>query len=171
MSKSMHLLIVILIVIAGVFGVCVGFGYLMYGNSEVICFGTPFPSTSDVEHYAYFKFPPTAGDIEYHANGVNRKAGCAIWAKFDMDSKDFDTFKSTTYVANLSSSTRLTGNGFEFFAEEQGWQQPSAGLAGHSNPLPGASGFPTVYEDQWIFINTSDPQKWTVFVIVNKEWI
>lgn len=143
----------------------------MWGNSEIICFGTPFPSYSDVERSAYFEFPPTARNIEFHANGVNRKAGCTIWAKFDMDSKDLDTFKATTFVANLSPWTHLTGDDFDLFARQQGWNQPSGGLAGHSRPPLGAPGVSNSSEDQWIFIDTSNPQKWTVFLVVNKEWL
>jgi hypothetical protein len=159
----------------GIFGIILAIlitcSYLSLGNSESICFGTPFPSYSDVEHYAYLKLPASARNIEFRSNAVNRKAGCTIWVKFDMDSKDFDTFKSSTYVKDLSSSTQLTGNGFEYFKDRQGWRIPLNALAGHDNPPAGASGFPTVYEDQWIVIDTSDAQKWTIYLIVNKEWI
>jgi hypothetical protein len=162
---------IFILVVLGTFGLCLGIAYFGYfGNSKTICFQTPFPTNADVERYAYFKFPSTAENIEYYANGVNRKAGCTIWAKFEMDSKEMNVFQSTTYVTNFSS-TRLVGNGFDYFSQSQEWQQPTSSLAGHGNPPAGASGFFTVYEDQWIFIDTSNPQTWIVYIIVNKEWL
>ncbi len=171
MKRPARNLAYLLVGIAAVAFLCVGIVYLFYGNSNVICFGTQFPSNADVEQRAYLKFPTSAQNIEVHANGVNRKAGCTIWVKFQMDRSDSGVFKSTTYVSDLSSSAWLTGDGFDFFSGQQGWHQPPAFLAGHGIPPPGVSGINTAYEDQWIFIDTSDPQEWTVFLIVNKEWL
>lgn len=98
--------------------------YLVWGNSNFICFSTPFPSYQSVEERAYLRFPASARNIEFYANGVNRKAGCTIWVKFEMDSSDLDTFIASTYVENLSSSAQLEGDAFEFFSAERGWSQP-----------------------------------------------
>jgi hypothetical protein len=80
-----------------------------------------------------------------------------------MDSSDIGTFSETTTVDNLSSSHRLEGNAYEFLSRYQQWHQPESSLAGHSEP--------SMLEDQWVFVDTSDHKTWVVYLITNKEWL
>jgi hypothetical protein len=90
--------------------------YLTFGNSNTICFNTPFPSYSNLEQTAFFSFPTSARDIEFTTNALNRKGGCTIWVKFEMNASDFDTFKSSTLVEDFTN-VRLEGSPFEHFSE------------------------------------------------------
>lgn len=144
---------------------------LLWNNSNFVCFGTLFPVNHDIETRAYLKFPSTAQNIEYHTNAVNRKAGCTIWVKFQIDSKDFPIVKNATYIENFSATERFADDAFVSLSGEQGWTWPVNSLAGRGKPPSGASGFPTSYEDQWVYVDTTNPHKWIVYVIVNKEWI
>jgi hypothetical protein len=142
---------------------CLGIFLMEWGNSYAICFSTPFPSYNDVERSAYLKFPPSAQHIEFDANGINRKAGCTIWVKFEMESQELDVFKATIRTKQLSSSKQLGGDAFDFFSRKQGWVQPSTSLAGYWEINSS--------ENQWVFIDTSQPDTWTVYLITNKEWL
>jgi hypothetical protein len=143
---------------------CCGAISVFLTNSHFKCFGTPFPSLTNVEEQAYLRFPPSAQNIEFFTNAVNRKAGCTIWVTFEMDSNDLEAFASTIQVDQLSPTTQLSGDGFTFLSQRQGWYQTTPSLAGHGRS-------PGLDEDQWVFIDTSDPERWTVYLITNKEWL
>jgi len=139
-------------------------------NSYIICFGTPFPSFGSVEHNAYFKFPSSAHNIEYDANGVNRKAGCTIWVKFEMDSAEFNTFVQTTAIHDLSASASLTNDAFSYISTPKGWNQPTGALAGRAQPQRNADDI-WVSADQWIVVDVAHPNHYIVYLIVNQEWL
>lgn len=145
---------------------CIGAFSLAWGNSNFICFGTPFPSNADVENRAYFKFPQSANNIEYQTDGVNRKAGCTIWAKFDIQPNQLSEFLETTLVKHLDTSQ--LGDPFPYFVQEQRWNIGQQGLGGHIHTTLDTS---VVYSDQWIWVDTSQPTMSTVYLVVNKEWL
>jgi hypothetical protein len=150
-----------------VVAICVGSFSLVWGNSNVICFGTPFPTNADVERRAYLKFPRSAGNIEFHTNGVNRKAGCTIWVKFDMQSKDIDGFSSATLVEKLTPKNSFSDTSL-YFMQKQGWILTGDYLGGYARSTSDPS---VVYTDQWVFADTTNPQTWKIYVVVNKEWL
>lgn len=145
---------------------CIGTFSLVVGNSNIICLGTPFPSNTDVENRAYFKFPQSANNIEYETNGVNRKAGCTIWAKFDIQPNQLSELLETTLVKHLDTSQ--LADPFPYFVQRQRWNLGQAGLGGHVHSTLDRT---VVYSDQWIWVDTSSPNISTVYIVVNKEWL
>jgi hypothetical protein len=137
--------------------------YLTFGNSNTICFNTPFPSYGNLEQTAIFAFPPSASHIEFSTNAFNRKGGCTIWLQFEMAASDFDTLKASTLVEELTN-VRLAGSPFERFSERMSWSQPLNSIAGHGFSGDG------IYTEQWIFIDINDPNRWVVYLITNMEW-
>jgi hypothetical protein len=147
--------------------VCIGSLFAVgWGNSDFICFGTLLPSNSDVENKAFVKFPESARNIEFHANGVNRKAGCTIWAKFEMQPNDLSALLKTTLVKKLDAAK--LGDTFSYLMQQQGWSEGSLGVKGYSETNMEAG---VVSTDQWIWVDTSNPSASTIYLIVNKEWL
>jgi hypothetical protein len=168
--KKTTCLAYIILVPASLIILAFGVFWLAWTNSYVICFGTPFPTFASVEDNAYFKFPPSARSIEYDANGVNRKAGCTIWVKFEIDGAELTTFVATTEVPALSANVPSSEGGFGFFMDKQGWTLPARVLASHT-PLDAKNHVGFIYADQWIVVDVADSERNIVYLIVNYEWL
>lgn len=147
---------------------CFGILTLTWGNSYSACFGTPFPAYEDVESGSLFKFPPSAQNIEYDANSANRKGGCTAWIKFEIDLDDLDVLLESTLVGSLTHIRLDTEEGgITYFMKRKGWSQPIESLAGHGHTTDYI--YPPV--DQWIYVDTSSPDSYIVYIITNAEWI
>ena len=137
---------------------------LTIGNSYSGCFGTPFPSHADVEESSFFKFPPSAQQIEYDADMKNR--GCSSWITFSMESQDINEFQESTLVDSLQR-IRLEGTVFYIRMKDKGWSQQEESLAGYGSNAD----YDYPWVEQWIFVDMSSADQFTVYVIIDKNWL
>jgi hypothetical protein len=141
-----------------------GFLKLTWGNSYTVCFGTPFPSYQDLQQEAFFELPSSARNLAYDANGLNRKGGCTIWVKFEIDPGDLEDLQNSTLIESFKG-IQLDGDAFLYFLQRKDWAQPNNSIAGvgYNNDYP--------YTSQWVFIDMTDESNFIVYIITNQEWL
>jgi len=130
---------------------------LIWGNAYKNCFGSYSPSYADIEKEAFFKLPASAHHIEYDA--VDGSESCTIWTKFELAPEDLEGFQVSTLIKSFGT-IQLAGDSFSYFMEQKGWVQPANPIAGFSQDYP--------YTRQWIFIDTTNPGSFIVYIIVYK---
>lgn len=137
----------------------------MFYNPYSHCFGSPFPSLSDVETDAYFKLPASATQLEHHSRGKNR--GCVLWVSFFISPDDVIPLLDSTLVPLLKPQ-KAEDRIYNLRFDEIGWTQPEQSISGYGYTSYNIGG-----EDfkQWIVIETEDPKLYKVYIIVDKGWI
>lgn len=137
--------------------VCLYVLLVLYVQGKI--YGTgPFPNntcSSDnpdnwIQDIAHFQLPPSARNLESSCFGLQ---GWIAYASFDMKPEDLDAFLATTYVLHLEPDT--------------GEPENPAALALIEQNVPYLFGSDRRYEYyQEIFIDTSDPEWYRVYVYV-----
>jgi hypothetical protein len=160
-KKPLFIVATILVVVVTCYVLLVA----VFRNSYVICFGTPFPSHNDVERSALFQLPPSSRQLQYYANGLNRKSGCTIWIQFTISPSDINMLSESTNIVQFEP-TQLEQEVFLYLLSKQGWKQPENILSGYNYTEIDA-----MYISQWVMIDISEPNEYTFYIITNKEWL
>jgi hypothetical protein len=138
-----------------------GLGVLMLENSYTVCFRTPFPSDENVEKTAFFELPSSARNLVYDAYNAN--GACRVWIKFEIDSEDLEVFQNSTLIENFETNRIIRDESFKLSMQEKGWTQSTYSIAGSGNLND------YFYTSQWIFIDTTNPSSFVVYIILRQE--
>ncbi len=157
------LLITILVIIAGVMGLAVSrfmstHDALVELNTQrqyMGCFESGSPTSEEIESRAMIKLPPSARQLAPYSEDFCN----TFYLRFQMARSDFTRFIGSTSVG-LPMSTRDIPADFVTLPHDLGWHLDGiqtfwAGQATNS-----------YYVHQSIFVDRTDPQQWTVYVVV-----
>lgn len=147
---------------------CFGLLLFAFTNPYLIYFGTFLPSNSHIEKLARIQFPDSATNITYKFEETGELVApeCTISLQFEMNPEDFETFSESTLIEDFEVVRLEHDDFFSNKMEDMSWLQPENSIAGYGY-VPCCS--PEI--QQWIFIDSNDPDSWIVYVITNEYWL
>ncbi len=125
-------------------------------------------SCLDGESDKYFNLPPTAQSVEKHSLVLSRS--CTLWIKFHIPPSDLNAFISTTFIKDELSTTLLPTSigGIAYLEQKTGWDLNSI----NSHLSGEASGEGNTYlDEQFVFVDTTNPAQYTVYLVTKKNWL
>jgi hypothetical protein len=122
----------------------------------------------DGERDTYFRLPSNAQEIEEHS--VTHSRSCTHWIRFEIPPTDLNSFVTTTFIQTPLSSQTLPERWWDFdhLQEVTGW-----GLSNITSYLGGEAGgtMGRHLDYQIIFVDTTNPSHYIVYLVTNKNWL
>jgi hypothetical protein len=138
-------------------------GYLC--GMDLMCWGAANLPHFVLEQNAEFKLPPTAHVVKIATS--NGSSWCEMAVYFEMRSDDLDSFVKATRVGSLSSTQQVTWSDSyrEKRVQNLGFDQPSVKsyLFGYTDA--------DYFNKQSVFVDTSDPQRYTVYLVTERGYL
>jgi hypothetical protein len=118
-----------------------------------------FPLMPILEKKASFKLPPSAQNIEYHAQGSTD--ACAFWLKFEIKADDLKVFQSSRVITIFEHD-----DSEEFFhrvLQKRGWPESAQFMTEYA--------LINDYTQQWGFVDTTDTSRLIVYIFVHEALV
>jgi hypothetical protein len=135
--------------------------------SQMVFQFVPFGKCFSIENNDFFKIPPNAESVEEHR--LEYSSSCTIWVRFRLPSSELNNFVATTLVKPplLAKIYPQRIGGISNLQKETGWQLDSVTsfLAGE------VSGTVKQPVDQFMFVDTSDPEEFKVYITTSEGMI
>ena len=116
----------------------------------------------------YYRLPAEASQVVVHDQLLNRS--CTVWTRFELPPAALHTFVRSTFISWPLSSTDLPQSLGDINQIQARFANPALGQL--TAFLAGEARGPSRYlDEQALVVDTSDPQRYVVYLVTKNNWL